>query len=38
MGDTGGAEAAGCESLEDDEWLEGAEETGADGTLEDEDE
>lgn len=30
----GGAEAAGCEDLEDEEWLEGAEELGDDGTLE----
>lgn len=37
MGETGGAEAAGCGGLEDEEWLEGAEETGDDGTLEDED-
>lgn len=37
MGDIGGAEAAGCGGLEDKEWLEGAEETGDDGTLEAED-
>lgn len=36
MGDTGGAEAAGCGGLEDEEWLGGGEETGDDGTLEDE--
>lgn len=33
MGDTGGAEAAGCGGL-DEEWLEWVEETGDDGTLE----
>lgn len=37
MIDTGGAEAAGCGGLEDEVWLEGAEETGDDGTLEVED-
>lgn len=37
MGETGGADVAGCGGLED-EWLEGAEETGDDGTLEEEDE
>lgn len=37
MGDTGGAEAAGCEGLEEEVWLEEAEETGDDGTLEVED-
>lgn len=31
-----GVEAAECEDLEDEEWLEGEEETGDDGTLEDE--
>ncbi len=36
MGDTVGAEEAGCGGLEDEEWLEGAEETGDDGTLGDE--
>ena len=35
MGGAGGAEAAGFDGL-DDEWLEGAEETEADGTLADE--
>lgn len=35
-GDTVGAEGAGCGGLEDEEWLEGAEEGGVDGTLEDE--
>lgn len=37
-GGIGGAGAAECEDLEDDEWLEGDEETGDDGTLEDEEE
>lgn len=36
MGDMGGAEAAGWGGLEEEEWLEGDDETGEDGTLEDE--
>lgn len=35
--ETGGAETAECVGLEDEEWLEGEEETGDDGTLGDED-
>lgn len=37
IGETGGAETAECVGLEDEEWLEGEEETGDDGTLGDED-
>lgn len=36
MVDTGAADEGGCECLDDDEWLEGAEETLDDGTLGDE--
>lgn len=36
MGDTGGAEAAECGCLEEEEWLEGAEEPEDDCALEDE--
>jgi len=37
MGELGGADSGGCECLEDEEWLGGAEDTEEDGTLEDED-
>lgn len=37
MGDTVGADAPGWGGLEEVDWLEGTEETGEDGTLEDDD-
>lgn len=36
MGITEAAEAGGCGGLEEEVWLDGAEDTGDDGTLEDE--
>lgn len=34
IGEAGGADVGGCAGLEDEEWLDGAEDTGDDGTFE----